>query len=97
MITFNELLERAKTEKIAIHTPTEKQAKTLLKALNKSGYVWKSGNKLTATTYYNAYKENACYTFGFDKKVMFGLLKFYEDEGYAIIEFTDIDFSKKNN
>jgi hypothetical protein len=38
MITFTDLLERAKTEPIAIHTPTEEQDITLLTELDKRGY-----------------------------------------------------------
>ena len=101
MITFNELLERAKSELIAIHTPTEEQAKTLLKALDENGYVWCGGDKLTTTTRYGNYKENTCYNFTPDfspilnKKIMYGSLGFYQDEGYTVIEFEDIDFAEK--
>ena len=35
MITFTELLERTKTEKIAVHTATKAQAITLLKEFDK--------------------------------------------------------------
>ena len=37
MITFTDLLEKAKTNKIAIHTTTEEQAKVLLSELDKRG------------------------------------------------------------
>ena len=103
MITFTELLERAKTEEIAIHTPTEKQAKALLKALDEKGYEWFSGNKLTTITRYENHKENTCYDFsiGIDgklvfKKVMYSSLSFYQEEGYTIIEFSDINFKESN-
>ena len=97
MITFNELLERAKSELIAIHTPTEEQAKTLLKALDKRGYEWFGGEEITITNYEDD-KENTCYTFHdiLDKKIMYSPLDWYQEEGYTIIEFTDIDFSEKN-
>ena len=100
MITFNELLERAKTEKIAIHTPTEKQAKALLKALDEKGYVWLTETKLTTETWYE-YEENTCYDFYdgvgklLDKKVCFSPLKFYKKCGRTIIEFKDIDFKEE--
>lgn len=97
MITLKELLERAKSERIAIHTATEDQAVTLLKALDKKGYKWNSGNKLTTTTNYEVYKEDTCYVFGIDaygklldKKVMYSPLDYYQDEGYTIIEFENI-------
>ena len=99
MITFTELLKKAKTEKIAIHTATEAQAKKLLKALYKREYEWLGGEKLTGSTYYEYAKENTCYVFGIDaygnllnKNVVFSSLKFHQDNNYTIIEFTDIDF-----
>ena len=102
MITFNELLERAKTEKIEVHTPTEEQAKALLTELDKKGYKWIGGDKLTTRTNYDeVYKEDTCYVFGIDaygrllnKKVMYGSLKFYQETGYTVIEFSEIDFKE---
>lgn len=90
-----DLLERAKTERIAIHTATEEQAKTLLKALDKKGYVWASEVKLTARTNYECYKENTCYEFNLKKQVLYCPLKFFQNYGYTIIEFSDIDFAEK--
>ena len=101
MITFNELLERAKSELTAIHTPTEEQAKTLLKALDEKGYIWINGVELTTETRYGNYKENTCYDFAFDfrrilnKKVCVSPLVWFPKHDYIIIEFTDIDFSEK--
>ena len=100
-LSFSELLERAKTEKIAIHTPTEAQATALLKLLDEKGYVWSSEEKLTTKTQYKTLIEKTCYSFHdyygklLDKKVMYGSLKFHQDKGYTIIEFTDIDFKNK--
>jgi hypothetical protein len=101
MITFTELLKKADAEKIAIHTPTKKQAKTLLTELDKGGYMWLSGKELTATTRYEDYEENTCYDFYndagrlLDKKVMFSPLSFYQNKSYTIIEFSDIDFKEE--
>ena len=101
MITFTELLELAKTEKIAIHTPMEAQAITLLTKLDKKGYVWSSGDKLTSEAFYEDEKENTCYSFYYchgkllNKKVMYSPLDWYQDFGYTIIEFGDIDFKEK--
>ena len=101
MITFTELLERAKSEKIAIHTPTKAQAITFLKALDKKGYVWLSGENLATETYYEDYERNTCYTFYdfhgnlLDKEIVYSPLDWYQDEGYTIIEFSDIDFAEK--
>lgn len=101
MITFTKLLKRAKREHIAIHTPTEKQAITLLTELDKRGYTWNSGRELTATTYYEDDGENTCYSFYdcygklLDKKVMCCSLEFYQGRGYTIIEFSEIEFKKE--
>ena len=104
MITFKKLLERAKTEKIAIHTPTDEQAVTLLSELDKNGFTWLGGGKLTTQTEYEYYKENTCYDFGMSNypymdKVAYSPLDWYQDdwyqdEGYTIIEFNDIDFKE---
>ena len=101
MITFKELLERARSERTAIHTPTEEQAKALLNELNKKGYKWASGKKLTDATYYEYDKKNTCYCFGIDadgdllnKKVVWDSLKFHQENGYTIIKFSDIDFAE---
>ena len=95
MITFNKLLERAKSEKIVVHTPTEKQAITLLTELDKRGYKWESGMKLTSAICYEVEKENTCYHFGLDKEVCFSPLEFYQKCECTIIEFTDIDFKEE--
>jgi hypothetical protein len=94
MITFTELLERAKTKEIAIHTPTEAQAITLLTELDKRGYKWANGTKLTSETWCWVYKENTCYDFELNKQVSFSSLSFYQQIGFAIIEFNDIDFTE---
>ena len=101
MITFTELLERAKSEKIAVHTPTEEQAITLLKALDKRGFTWYGREEIT-TTHYEDCKKNTCYNFSVDtdgsllnKKVMYDSLDFYQEHDYTIIEFSDINFTDK--
>jgi len=95
MITFKKLLERAKSEQIAIHTPTEEQAKELLKALDEKGYEWASGIKLTTRTNYEVYKEDTCYSLELDNTIYYSLFTWYQSESYTIIEFKDIDFSEK--
>lgn len=98
MITFTELLKRAKKEQIAIHTPTEEQAKALLKALDEKGYAWCDRDKLTTETNYEDEEENTCYSFRdcdgklLDKEIMYSPLDWYQDHDYTIIEFKDIDF-----
>ena len=98
MITFEKLLRRAKTEKIAIHTPNEEQAIALLEALDKRGYKWFFGDKLTEATYYER-RKNICYDFEMVKylyvdTVSYESLDWYQRHDYTIIEFTDIDFKE---
>lgn len=97
MITFEKLLERAKTESeaIAVHTPTKEQAITLLSELDKNGFTWFRGKKLTTETNYEDERENTCYNFEPNNKICYSPLEFYQDEGYTIIEFTDIDFKEE--
>ena len=100
MITFKELLKRAKNEAISIHTLTKKQAKTLLIKLDKKEYKWASGKKLTSMTYYEVYKENTCYSVeSFIRPdcniVVFNSLDDAKKYDYAIIEFTDINFKEE--
>ena len=101
MITFTELLEKAKSEKIAVHTSNKEQAKKLLSELNKRGYEWLSGDKLTDVAYYEDFRENTCYVFSrdwdenvLDKQVKYGSLAFHQKHGYTIIEFSEIDFKE---
>ena len=93
-LSLNELLERAKSERIAIHTPTEKQAITLLSELVKRGFKWASGTKLSTETWYGIYKENTCYNFEPNKKITYSPLSFYRAINYSIIEFSEIDFKE---
>ena len=96
MITFKKLLERAKSEDIAVHTPTEGQAKTLLKALDENKYLWSGGRDLTITSNYSLYKKDTYYVFGGDncKEVTFGSL-LYCSKIFRPIEFSEIEFKEK--
>jgi hypothetical protein len=102
MITINELLERTKTEKIAIHTITEEQAITLLSELDKKECIWFGTARLITGTFYGEYKENTCYSLHEHykipsiKKVMYGPLNYYQERGYTIIECGDIDFQEEH-
>lgn len=88
------LSELIKQDKIAIHTPTQKQSITLLSELDKRGFKWIDGMKLTDITCYEYHEENTCYNFEPNNKIMYSPLSFYQEEGYTIIYFTDIDLEK---
>ena len=89
------LSELIKQDKIAIHTPTKENANALLNALDKRGYIWGFGQKLTAITFYDSYKENTCYATSIwlngKTYIEYEDLSFYEKEGREIVEFDDID------
>ena len=95
MITFSELLERAKSERVVVHTAAEDQATALLETLDKKGYKWNSGHKLTIDTLYETYKENTGYTFEPRHKIAYCSLIWYQEYDYVIIEFSDIDFKEE--
>ena len=100
MITFNELLEKTKNEDIAVHTPTEDEAITLLSELDKKGYEWISGKKLTDITNYEVQKEKTCYVLrtsihSIFNTVSFCPLQLCREKKYAIVEFTYIDFKEE--
>ena len=95
MITFNELLERTKTKNIAVHTPTEDEAKALLAKLHKRSYAWNSGTKLTIETFYKNYEEKTAYAFERRHKIAYCSLDWYQENDYTIVEFSDIDFQEE--
>ena len=95
MITFNELLKRAKTEKVAIHTSTEEQAVVLLSKLNKRGYVWKGKYDLITTTHFGCHEEDTCYALEPNNIICYSSITWYQIMSYKIIEFSEIDFKEK--
>ena len=101
MITFNEFLERAKTEDIAIHTANEKQAATLLSELDKKGYTWPNGVRLIYATGYDLDREKTCYEvhdYGdIQRDITHASIRDFQQVNSEIIEFADIDFSEKTN
>jgi len=98
MITFKELLKTSKSNDIAIHTPTEDQAKILLSELDKSGYVWADGDKLTDKTRYETFEEDTCYGFNgmgdMPKEILYSSLWWNQALNITIVEFTDINFKE---
>jgi len=100
MIKFEKLLEKSKTENIAVHPANQSQALILLSELDKKGYVWKADTKLTAASCYFFFGADTHYFFGITNypncnRVKFGSLCDAKDEGCAIIEFGNIDFKEE--
>ena len=102
MIKLSEIIARVKNEEIAIHTATEEQAITLLKTLDKRGFTWLGGEKLTNMARYEGFREKTCYVFSRDccgsklyKEIRYGSLKVHQECGYTIVEFQDINFKEE--
>lgn len=84
-MTIKEFFESP--ELIAIHCYTEERAKDLCNAFGRAGYKWDSGLKYTEYTSWSRYKEETCYS----NKRSFADVEFYQNHGYRIIEFEEID------
>lgn len=71
----------------AIHCDTEEKAKKLLKAFDKTGRRWPSGQRYTNCTAWGNHKEETCYgnTGGCDS------VEFCREYGYIVFEFEEIE------
>lgn len=72
-------------EKLAIHCDTKEKAKALCNAFDREGYTWRSGCiRYTECTYWD---EGICYS----NENGYADREYYENKGYRILEFEDID------
>lgn len=101
MITFNELLQRAKSQNIAVHTSTKEQAKKFVNEISKKVYKQGDCAKTTMESHYDIFGADTCYLFGTTcvstvNYPCFMVASQWDAsyEGYAIVEFTDIDFEE---
>ena len=89
------LSELIQQDKIAIHTPTEENANTLLNALDRLGYKWWSLEKLTSCNEYQRYGQNTCYATSIwlngRTYIEYCCLSFCKNNRYTTVEFDDID------
>lgn len=85
------LSELIKQKDIAIHTPIRKQALELLKVLDKKGYDWVAGQRLTKINYWDEDKEETCYYIRKCDTISRSSVGFYKSNSCQVVEFTDID------
>ena len=102
MITFNELLQRAKSQNIAVHTSTKEQAKKFVNEISKKVYRRSDCVKTTMESHYDIFGADTCYLFGTTcvstvNYPCFMVASQWDAryEGYAIVEFTNIDFKEE--
>lgn len=103
MITFNELLKLAKIENIAVHTSTKEQAKKFVNEISKKVYEQSGCVKTTMESHYDIFGEDTCYLFGTTcvstvNYPCFMVASQWDAryEGYAIVEFKDVNFEEDN-
>ncbi len=74
----------------AIRCDTEEKAKQLLEYLDKQGYKWASGGKLTGDTLWDTYKENTCYCVLENKIIIHNFKKYFIGTKRNIIKFENL-------
>lgn len=75
-------------EHLAIHCKTEEQANKLLKAFDKLGKKWSSGNSYLEVNCWNGYEENTCYS----NNNGYTFINWYKENNYKIYDFEDVIF-----
>ncbi len=84
-ITLTEFWNSKKT--MAVHCNTKEKAKTLLKAFDKLGKKWVSGNRYLDILEYEIYYQYTCYL----NDNSYWDYERCNDYGYTIYEFEEID------
>lgn len=75
------------TEPLAIHCNTKEKAIKLCKEFDRLGYKWFSGGSYLENNRWHLYESKTCYT----NHCMFSDIYYYQDLGYKILEFEDIE------
>lgn len=75
-------------DKLAIHCDTEEKAKQLLKAFDKMGKKWASGQSYLEVNCWNGYEENTCYS----NNNGYAFINWYKENNYKIYDFEDVIF-----
>lgn len=75
---------------LAIHCDTEEKAKILLKAFDKLGKKWHSGESYTKESYYNDHLCSTCYS----NHRKYSDCDYYKKCNYAVYEFEDVNLDK---
>ena len=79
-------------EKLAINCETEEQAKKFCEESDKLGKKWKSGGSYLKYNFWEVYQENTCY----DNENQLCEKSWYEEIGYKILNFKDIEWNTDN-
>ena len=81
------LVERFKTERIAINCETEQEANKFIDWCYDNGLEFYNGKK----TYFSEYLERTCYSYNYcgDCKLEYGIAEFYDEENWKIIKYKD--------
>ena len=87
-ITLSEFWNSEK--ELAIHCNTEEKAKKLLKAFDKLGKTWGTGDSYLEFNCWNDYKEETCYS----NNRGYASIDWCRASGYKVYEFEDIDLDK---
>ena len=83
-------------EKLAIHCDTEEKANKLLKAFDKLGKEWKSGQSYLKNILWYSYQDKTCY----DNSNRYGPIYWYKGheyigDEYKVYEFEDVIIEEK--
>lgn len=94
------IIERLKTEKIAVHCDTEEKHKEFLKVLHDKGLSWNSGHSLIDYEFFN-YEcpiNRTCYIVNQNSRVEYCEKEFYENRNYKIISYDEFikEYNKEN-
>lgn len=86
-ITLTEFWNSKGKKPLAIHCDTEEKAKTLLKAFDKLGEKWISGNSYLLDNIYGVHNKSTCYS----NNNKYCSYDFYRGSNYKIYEFDEVD------
>lgn len=75
-------------EKLGIHCDTKEKAIELLKAFNKMGKKWRSGDSYLELDCWSSYHKNICY----NNNNGYSCINWCKENDYKIYEFEDVDF-----
>ncbi len=77
------------TERIAVHTPTEEEAKELLSMLHANGYKWYCGDSLIKQNYWYEHKHESAYSIKSNKSIGFSSCSGYKGMGVKILSLAE--------
>lgn len=81
-------LKQINTE-IAVHTPTEEEAKELLAILHENGYKWYCGDSLIKQNYWYEHKHESAYSIKSNKSIGFSSCSGYKVMGVKILSLAE--------